>query len=84
MVFWGKMTLFIWASNQERSGDKQGGQYAGKITVTETEWISTLQRQNTQFCLWFKFKFTAKGHMMQQVMWAVSTAPKGQSLFSMN
>lgn len=61
----------------------QGDEYNGKSTVTKTGGISIVKRQNALFCLWFKFKFTAKGHMMQQVVRAVFKAPKGQSLCSM-
>ena len=61
----------------------QGREYNGKSSITEIGGISVVKRQNALFRLWFKFKFTAKGHMMQQVVWAVFTAPKGQNLFSM-
>lgn len=61
----------------------QGREYNGKSSVTEIGGTSIVERRNALFRLWFKFKFTAKGHMMQQVVRAVFTAPKGQNLFSM-
>lgn len=62
---------------------RQKEKYIGKSTVREIERISVVKRQSTLFCLWFKFKLTAKGEMMQEVMWAVFKAPMGKNLFSM-